>query len=274
MADRAGDIPQPPVDMWRALTALSLATLGMLLLWAISGDARLVNGAPVWLKPAKFMLSFVVLFGTIALVADRMSPRFRDEWPMYLLGLSMAFAMIVEMAWIIRQSARGVDSHFNAATPLEAFMYYNVMAVGAVYLVIAVGAIGLLVKRDVATRMGPALHEGVWLGFATSFVLTLIVAGVMSGGTGPHVGVHPPGAPTVPLFGWSGVTGDLRPAHFLALHAMQAIPLLGLWLDKRVSLHGVRTVRIATVVWALMTAAVFAQAMAGRPLVPMTALPL
>jgi hypothetical protein len=49
----------------------------------------------------------------------------------------------------------------------------------------------------------------------------------MSGGISSRfVGIHPKGAPILPVFGWSGVTGDLRLAHFVSLHAMQA--LLGL----------------------------------------------
>jgi hypothetical protein len=45
----------------------------------------------------------------------------------------------------------------------------------------------------------------------------MIVAGYLSFVGGHHFGLHPEGVPTVALFGWSGVTGDLRPAHFAAL---------------------------------------------------------
>ena len=66
-------------------------------------------------------------------------------------------------------------------------------------------------------------------GFLLNFILTMIVVGYMSGGISSRfVGIHPKGAPILPVFGWSGVTGDLRLAHFVSLHAMQA--LLGLLL--------------------------------------------
>lgn len=252
--------------LWRHLTAFSLALFALMLLWGAVGDGRMVNGAPVWQKPAKFALSFVVLFGTIALVTDRLSPKVRNGWPVFLIGLSMAVTMIVEMGWIIRQAARGVDSHFNMATPLEAFMYTTVMFAGAVYLVLAVGVLGWIAKRDRTADMGSGLREGVWLGFLLSFVLTLVIATYI-GGNGSRVGLAPDGSPTVPFFGWSGVIGDLRPAHFLALHAMQVLPLIGLWMDRRRISRAVRTVRIAATVWVALTVAVFVQGLAGIPLV-------
>lgn len=265
---RVNAVPATPPDLWRGLTALSAALLTLMLLWAVSGETRLVSGAPVWAKPAKFALSFVVLFATIALVADRLSPSVRDGRPLHLIGLGMGVAMIAEMGWMIHQAARGTGSHFNFATPFETFMYTAVMGGGAVYLVLAIGVIGWIVRGDRDAALGPALREGVWLGFLASFALTLVIAGYMSSGTASHVGVHPEGAATVPLVGWSGVTGDLRPAHFLALHAMQVLPLLALWLERRRS-DGIRTVRLAALGWITLTLAIFVQALAGLPLVPL-----
>ena len=264
----ASPAARPAPDAFRSLTALAVALFALALLWAASGDPRWVTGGPVWMKPAKFALSFIVFFGTLALVRDRLSPAVRDGLALRAIGGVMAVAFIAEMAWMFRQAARGAESHFNLATPLEATMY-TLMGVGAVSLVVGAGIIGWIARRDADARMGPALREGVWLGFGLGALLTLVIAGTMSSGTGPHVGVHPAGAPTLPLLGWSGITGDLRPAHFLAIHAMQALPLLGLWLDGRGGAGGVRTVRLAALGWTALTLAVFAQALLGLPLVRM-----
>jgi len=113
------------------------------------------------------------------------------------------------------------------------------------------------------------LREGIWLGFLLTFILTMIVAGYMSGSSGTHVGIHPEGAPTLPVVGWSGVTGDLRPAHFLSLHVMQALPMLALWLGRQGKIRSVGTIRLASAGYAILTLAIFGQALLGLPLVPL-----
>ncbi len=264
----------PPITVserptqFQTLTVVSFVLTGLTLLWA-GVDTRLIDGAPVWMKPLKFAVSFAVLFATIALVELRLSDRVRTGWSLRIVGWVMAAAFLAEMAYIIYQGARAEASHYNLSTPFNEFMYMVVMAAGAVALVACIGVIGWLVKRDVAARLSPALREAIWFGFAISFVLTLIVASYISSGTSHFVGVHPEGAPVLPILGWSGVTGDLRPAHFLSLHAMQVLPLLAVWLDRR-SHHGsLRTIRWAAAVYVLATVAVFAQAILGLPLIPL-----
>ena len=253
-------------DIFRTLTALSVALLAVALLWAVSGEPRTVAGGPVWIKPAKFALSFVVFFWTLALIRDRLSPVVREGRTLKTIGAMMAIAFIAEMAWMFRQAARAAESHFNLSTPFEATMY-SLMGVGAVSLVVGAGVIGWLVRRDADARMGPVLREGIWLGLMLGAVLTLVVAGTMSSGTSPYVGVPPDGAPTLPFIGWSGAVGDLRPAHFLAIHAMQALPLLAVWLERRSVRGGLRILRLAAFGWTALTLAVFAQALLGLPLI-------
>ncbi|MEO0542232.1 MAG: hypothetical protein AAFY99_00325 [Pseudomonadota bacterium] len=257
-----------PPTQFETLTVVAAVLVVLTGAWGFF-DERTIEGALVWMKPFKFAVSFVALFATIALVERQLSEPVRTGWLLYLTGIVMAAAFLAEMAYIIFQAAQAEASHFNFATPFNEFMYTVVMAAGAVALVAAVGFIGFLAKRDKQANLSPALRESIWLGFLSSFVLTLIVAGYMSGSGSHFVGVHPQGAPTLPLIGWSGVTGDLRPAHFLSLHAMQALPLLALWLDQRNADHAERTVRIAAGGYALVTLAIFAIALAGLPLVPM-----
>ena len=255
-------------SQFRTLTVVAVVLLALTVLWGFV-DARTIEGVPVWMKPLKFALSFIALFVTIALVEPRLSHRVRDGWPLCIIGWVMAAAFLSEMAYMMYQAGRAEPSHFNLSTPFNEFMYTVVMAAGAVALVAATAVIGWIVKRDKAADLNPALREAIWLGFLLTFVLTLIVAGYMSSGTGHFVGVHPEGAPTLPLFGWSGVTGDLRPAHFASLHAMQVLPLLALWLDRRDRQSSVRTIRLAAVGYAAVTLTVFAQALMEMPLIPL-----
>ena len=253
---------------FQTLTVVALVLLGLSVLWGFV-DARTIEGVPVWMKPLKFALSFCVLFGTIAIVETRLSERVRNGWPLRFVGWTMAAAFLSEMAYMMYQAGRAEASHFNLSTPFNEFMYTVVMAAGAVALVAATAVIGWIVKRDTASNLSAAMREAIWLGFFLTFVLTMIVAGYMSSATGHFVGVHPEGAPTLPLFGWSGVTGDLRPAHFASLHAMQALPLLALWLERSGQPGSIRIIRGTALAYSVVTLLLFAQALMGMPLVPL-----
>lgn len=257
-------LPATPTQ-FQTLAAVAIVLSVICAFWGLI-DARPVEGSVAWLKPLKFSISFVVLFGTIAWVETRLSEAVRSGWAFRLVGWVMATAFLAEMVYIIYQGARGEASHYNLSTPFNAFMYTVVMAAGAVVLVVCVGVIGWLVNRDREAALGQGTREGIWLGFLLSFVLTLLVAGYLSG-QGRHVGMHEFGAPTLPGFGWSGMAGDLRPAHFFSLHAMQALPLFGLWVDRRSAPHAIRNVRIAAIFYVALTLAVFAQALLGLPLI-------
>ncbi|MDA4845137.1 hypothetical protein [Hoeflea poritis] len=250
---------------------LAVAATALFLLSALWGffDTRLIDGSPVWMKPLKFALSLAILFGTLEIVERRLSERVRNGWTLSITVLVMTAAFLSEMAYIFFQAAQAEDSHFNYSTPFHEFMYTVVMAGGAVALVACVGLIGWLVKRDDEADLSPVMREAIWLGFILSFVLTMIVAGFLSSNGGRFVGIHPEGAPTIPLFGWSGVTGDLRPAHFLSLHAMQVLPLLAFWLERRKVKRAIRVVRSVAVGYTLVTLTVFSMALAGIPLIPL-----
>ncbi len=250
------------------LAVVATVLTGIGLLWS-GVDNRMVGEAEAWVKPVKFAASFALLFATLALVERRFSAPVRTGWVLWGIAMVMAAAFSAEMGYIGYQAARAEASHYNFSTPFHAFMYATVMGGGAVALVGSIAATGWVARQDKGARLGDATRAGIWWGFLLSGVLTLIVAGVLSNGPGHHIGLHPAGAPTLPLFGWSGVTGDLRPAHFVALHAMQVLPLLGLWLDRRGAAGGVRTVQLAAIGYCALTLAIFVQALMGWPLIPL-----
>ena len=73
-------------------------------------DPRLVTGAPVWLKPAKFAASIAIYAFTLAWAFS-----FLGEWRRVraIVGRLSAIVLMVEMAIIAAQAARGTTSHFN-----------------------------------------------------------------------------------------------------------------------------------------------------------------
>lgn len=146
-------------------------------------------------------------------------------------------------------------------------MYAGLMFASAVCILFASLYIAWLIKNDDEAHMFPLVREAIWLGSLLTFLLTLTVAVYLSFQDGHFVGVHPEGAPTLPFFGWSRVVGDLRPAHFLSLHAMQLLPLIAIVLARRGSL-GCRSLWYWSAGYAAVTMAVFCQALMGYPLVP------
>ncbi len=86
---------------------------------------------------------------------------------------------------------------------------------------------------------GPAGYVwGVRLGLLL-FLVGSVVGGFMIRQAGHTVGAAD-GGPGLPGLGWSTRAGDLRIAHFLGLHALQALPLLGwglsCWQPRRAGL--------------------------------------
>lgn len=247
--------------LFAQLAAFSAVLFAIAILWA-QIDPRMIDGSPVWLKPAKFALSFVVHFGTLAVIVAALAPQQRTRRTLHVAGAAMAIAFLGEMAYLFFQAAQAEHSHFNLSTPFHATMY-QAMGVGAVVLIAMPVAVAHIARRD--TSLGPATRAGIWWGALTSFVLTLIVAGYMSGGTGHLVGQPDDPDRVLPFFGWSTEVGDLRPAHFLSLHALQAFPLLGLWADR--TGRSAALLRPAALLWAAATLAVFGQALMGLPLI-------
>lgn len=263
----ACDFLTPSASKFRSLRIIASALVLVMIAWSALDD-RVLAGAYVWAKPLKFSLSFVVLFWTIELVESRLTKGARSSFPFNFILWAMGIAFLSEMTYISYRAAHAEGSHFNIST-LFHYLMYIVMAVGAVTLVAGVGALGWIVRRDERSNMTAGLRESIWLGFVVSFAMTLVVAGTLSAQSGPYVGEHSVGSPSIPLLGWSGVAGDLRVPHFLALHAMQVIPILAICFDLVDESKSVMRIRIATAIYTVLTFIVFGRALLGKPFVPL-----
>lgn len=248
-------------DPFRQMTLLAFVLTGLFGLWALA-EPRLLAGDPVWAKPLKFAVSFIVHFGTLALIVGAMSPERAGRLAVRGAGLVMAAAALFEMGYMVFQAAQGQASHFNVGDPVHAAIY-GVMGVGAVLLIVAPMVVGWTARGEPA--FGPGLRAGIWMGTVVSFVLTLAVAGTLSSMGGHFIGTPGPEARTIPLMGWSASVGDLRPAHFVALHTLQALALAGLWADR--SGRGPRVVWAAAGMLTVLTAALYWQALMGLPVI-------
>jgi hypothetical protein len=106
--------------------------------------------------------------------------------------------------------------------------------------------------------------------------LVIFLAGNAIGGymlaRGSHTVGMADGGPGLPFLNWSTIGGDLRIAHFIAIHAIQIVPLFAYILSRMAPIPTVRQRRLAIAVMALTVAiavgGTFVQAALGHPLLP------
>ena len=250
---------------WLALAGFMVAVM-IVLTPAAFYDPRVLEGAPLWGKPLKFALSIAVHFITLAVLVQLLSPQTRTGRLMSRLVRVSITAAVFEIGYIALQAARGRPSHFNFDTPFETGMY-ALMGIGAVTLTVIPFILGLVLHRQRdGDRSGYRLGAG--LGLLLAPVLTLVIAGYMSGVVYDRWIGEAAGGATIPLLGWSRVAGDFRPPHFLGLHLMQILPLTGWVADRLSPAHARRVVWTAAVIGVAATVALFAQTLAGQPVWP------
>lgn len=243
-----------------ARTGLAMLAIAGCCLVAMLLDGRAINGVSVWVKPAKFAVSFVAWCWTLAWAWGVLAPGVRAGLAARIVLWGTLGAAWFEQIWVTWRAALGQPSHF-ATDGLGAVMY-GLMGVGAVTLVALAALLGLLVLL----RPDPA-QPRPW---RVAVGLGLVVGGVLGGFTGasisaqatPHVGGTPGDAGSLPPFFWSRDGGDLRVAHFLSIHAMQALPLLAL------AGAGLAVVWLGAAGWTALSLGAWMLARAGVPLAP------
>ena len=246
-----------------ATLALSLVALMLQLI-----DPRVLeSGVNVWVKPAKFFGSVGIFALTAAWFFGYVRPERRNSRPMRATVAILIAAGTFELVWISWQAFNGLESHFNTSTPFYATMY-GLMGAFAVLLVGTTLPLAWEIGRRPAAHLKADFVAAVVIGLALTFLLGGVLGGYMSSQAGHSVGLE--GGRSF-VFGWNRSGGDLRIAHFLGIHAEQAIPILAA-LTTEAGL-GKRARWVALIVgaatYAMLTLVVFAQAVAGRALFPM-----
>jgi hypothetical protein len=100
-------------------------------------------------------------------------------------------------------------------------------------------------------------------------VLTFLLG---AGAGGLLGGLQPPAGAGLPVVGWQAV-GDLRPAHFLGMHAQQFLPLAGLALVRGSPAVGRAGVVAFAVLYVALWVAVLAMGLQGAVPTPIPGLP-
>ena len=222
------------------------------------GDQRLILGLNPWIKPMKFLTSITIFLWTVAWFMPETRP---DGHGRNIVRWTIGPAMLIEIACIILQSARGTTSHFNHQSPLDDMIF------GVMGLTIFVNTIAMIVFLAIIRRDTPPNRAGYIWGIRLGVAIFLLASfeGAVIVGNDAHTVGAPDGGAGLPFVNWSTTHGDLRIAHFFGMHAMQALPLLGFFLDK--ARAPARNLVIAvSIVWLAVMGGLLMIALQGKPL--------
>ncbi|MFD8323317.1 hypothetical protein [Kitasatospora purpeofusca] len=201
-----------------------------------------ITGQPAWAKPARFALSICLYSFTLLWLLTFVRGH---ERLVRTVSRVSAVALTVEMALIAAAAAAGTTSHFNFTTATTTGVWVAMAVFIATVWTMALATAVLLLFQRVqppAFAWGLRLGAGVCcLGMAVAFRMTLPTPeqreAAAQGHGMPIIGAHTvgpaDGGPGLPVTDWSTLGGDLRIPHFVGLHALQVLPLLGLLLADR-----------------------------------------
>jgi hypothetical protein len=203
-------------------------------------------------KPATFGLSFGLTLFTITWVSSYL--RLGDRARTILLGV-FAAACVLETVLVSLQAWRGVPSHFNIETPVDAVIA-QLLAAGGATLVAIIAALTFISFR--ATPATPAaMRVAVRTGLAVLFGAMVTGALMIAKGMSLVFAGDPQAAY---LTG-----GSLKPTHAVTMHAVLVLPalawLLSLtgWSERRQT----RVILVAAVGYVVLAAAVAAGNLSG-----------
>jgi len=247
-------------------TAARLSLLAVVpCLFAMLVDARTINDVNVWIKPSKFFVSFAVYYATLAWAFGYL-PRSAQDGIAGRFVIRGALAVgVYEMSWIVLAAANGVPSHFNDST--IGLIAYWLAGIGSLVLIAAILVQGMMIARQRTVPIASALRWGIVAGSVIAFGATLITAGYLSMNGGHWVGGIASDAHGLPLVGWSRAGGDLRVAHFFALHAQQALPAAGLAAAALGRPDARGAILLGAFAYAALVAFTFVQALRGVPFI-------
>lgn len=279
------------LKMWTASPALTVVTILMAVAFVASAagiflDHRLITGVPAWLKPTKFAISSAIFSGAMGWLFAYLT-----VWPRLVkaAGWTIAAVLVIEVAIIDVQAARGTTSHFNAATTLDAVLF-GIMGfcIALLWLASVVILVALFRQRFDNPAWGWWLRMGMLVTVIGAGAGGLMVrptpsqaAALRTGQQVQAVGAHtvgaPDGGPGLTGVGWSTQHGDLRVPHFFGLHAVQILPFLGWFLLRRQGGRGRRGTATAIAVgssYALLVTILGWQALRGQPFIQPDAMTL
>jgi hypothetical protein len=253
-----------------------LSRLGWALLLAVPVFAALAMFVPAaagtvavnpWIKPIKFSMSFSTFASTISLLLLALRiPR----WQLTLVRRAIAASVALEILSLAAQAWRSAY-HLSGQSLLDTSLAQMTNSM----VMVNTGIVCWMLALFCANRVQIDRIDRPMVS-AIRYSIVIFLAGNAIGGymlaRGSHTVGIADGGPGLPFVNWSVIGGDLRIAHFIAIHAIQIVPLFAYILSQMAPILPVKHRRIAAGALALAVSiavgATFVQAAMGRPLIP------
>lgn len=245
----------------RALMIVGFAHFLLFVVLAIVSqfDSTEIMGINRWIKPMKFAVSIAIYLWTLAIYLNYIRGWSRAK---NIITYGTIAMMLGEIVLIIMQALRGTTSHFNIKTAFDSAIFSTMGIMIAISTVLSGVLLYLYFKAEI--DLPQSIVWGVRLGIIL-LILAGIEGGLMASLLRHNIGVADGGA-GLPFVNWSTVGGDLRVAHFVGMHAFQAVPFFAYTLEKYKFNSPVRgTIIFGALYFALFTG-IFVQALFGKPL--------
>jgi hypothetical protein len=244
-------------SLWTIFDVKALSSASMVLMaygalmWIACGltcffsvnDARTLRDVGIWVKPMKFMASTAVFAWTTVWLAQLANPGITHGQAYQGICGLLVITSLFEVAYITYQASQGAGSHYNTTDVWHAFMF-GLMAIAAVGLTASQGWLAWEVWRAKGSDPLSVTSMGVIAGLVLTFILAT-VSGFMLGGN------QPPAGSGLPIVGWH-FHKDIRPAHFLGVHAQQFIPFWGLIAERFFGTHSTTALAAGCCLYAMV----------------------
>ena len=201
---------------------IMLVALGFTYLVSLT-DIRTIRDVGVWVKPMKFMAATVLFAWTTVWLVTIANTSVGNSQTYSWITALLIITSLLEVVYITYQGSQAAASHYNNSDMLHMILF-GVMAVAAVGLTASQAWLAWEIWQEQKAMGLSVITLGVVLGLVLTFILSTI-SGFMLGGNQPPAGVG------LPIVGWH-LYRDIRPSHFLGVHAQQFIPLLGLLVER------------------------------------------
>jgi hypothetical protein len=211
-------------------------------------DLRTIREVGIWIKPMKFMAA-TALFAWSTVWLTHLANESVSQGEAYkgICALLVATSLF-EVLYITYQASIGEASHYNRTDAFHALLY-SVMGVVAVGLTASQAWLAWAICKAQGRIAFSVTGLGVVIGLALTFLRSTISGGLLGG-------IQPPSGQGLPVLGWH-FHKDIRPSHFLGVHAQQLIPLWGIFVDRSFGTYATRALGagcgLYVILWGLLT---------------------